>query len=317
MRISNLVSTAHSINHSIEAMVLPQLIRPQTVFSEEDLGRLSNDVSTALAKTHQLCQKMNGKPEDLPTPSFRAYQWLKFIEERDWLFAHAHAIDDFYRLLPPLFPNLKLGNISKSLEIEIYHSAYLFRSSQKGRKVFLEVNEGFIQAPTAIKQTLLETALKRRTVKRLNVIKAYTGQADYRVISAALQANNGGNRLAGRGKYFDLTVVFGRVNNQYFEGSLSQPRLTWSSRRTTRRLGAYHPESDTITINRRLDSADIPLYLLEYVMYHEMLHKKIGLKEVNGRRYAHTKIFRDAERKFESYQQAEALIKELNQKNLF
>ena len=317
MRISNLVSTAHTINHSIEAMVLPQLNRPQTVFSEERLDRLSNEISTALAKTHTLCQKMNGKPEDLPTPSFRAYQWLKFIEERDWLLAHAHAIDDFYRLLPPLFPKLKMGSISNSLEIEIYHSAYLFRSRQKERKVFLEVNEGFIQAPTLIKQTILETALKRRTTKRLNVIKAYTNQADYRAISAILQANNGGNQLAGRGKYFDLTAIFRQVNRQYFDGSLSQPRLTWSSRKTTRRLGAYHPESDTITINRRLDSADIPAYLLEYVMYHEMLHKKIGLKEVNGRRYAHTKIFRDAEQKFESYQQAEALIKKLNQMNLF
>ena len=52
-------------------------------------------------------------------------------------------------------------------------------------------------------------------------------------------------------------------------------------------------------------------------MYHEMLHKKIGLKEVNGRRYAHTKKFRDAEQKFESYAQAESLIKKLNQMNMF
>jgi predicted metal-dependent hydrolase len=203
------------------------------------------------------------------------------------------------------------------LEIEIYHSAYLFRSKQNGRKAFLEINEGFIHAPVQVKQAILEAALKRRTAKRLDAIKAYTAQPEYRKISAALQSNDGGNRLAGRGEHFDLCETFNKVNDRYFENKLPQPRLLWSSRKTTRRLGAYHPESDTITINRRLDSADIPAYLLEYVMYHEMLHKKIGLKEVNGRRYAHTKKFRDAEQRFESYTQAEALIKKLNQMNLF
>jgi hypothetical protein len=52
-------------------------------------------------------------------------------------------------------------------------------------------------------------------------------------------------------------------------------------------------------------------------MYHEMLHKKIGLKEVNGRRYAHTQAFRNAEKKFAAYQQAEDFIKKMNQMNLF
>ena len=317
MRISNLVSNAHAINISIEAMVLPQLTQAETIYAEADLGQIAEDIAAVLQRTQALCQKMKGKPEDLPTPSFRAYQWLKFLSEKGMLLAHAAALDEFYRLLPPLFPNLKLESISRSLEIEIYHSAYLFRSKQNGRKAFLEINEGFIHAPVQVKQAILEAALKRRTTKRLNVIKSYTAQSGYREISAALQANDGGNQLAGQGKHFDLCKTFNKINTQYFNDQLPQPRLLWSSRKTTRRLGAYHPESDTITINRRLDSPEIPAYLLEYVMYHEMLHKKIGLKEVNGRRYAHTKKFRDAEQRFEAYEQAEALIKKLNQMNLF
>ena len=317
MRISNLVSNAHAINHSIEAMVLPQLNQPETLFAEADLTHITLDIDAVLQKTQALCRKMNGKPEDLPTPSFRAYQWLKFMAESKWLRMHAEALDGFYRQLPLLSPKLKLGTISHSLEIEIFHSAYLFRSKQKDRKVYLEINEGFIQAPVPVKQVILEAALKRRTSRRLNAIKSYTTQPAYREISSALQSNDGGNQLAGRGQHFDLGTIYRKVNRDYFTNSLPQPRLLWSSRRTTRRLGAYHPESDTITINRRLDSADIPAYLVEYVMYHEMLHKKIGLKEVNGRRYAHTKKFRDAEQKFESYAQAESLIKKLNQMNMF
>ncbi|MDK2980856.1 MAG: hypothetical protein PWQ55_1203 [Chloroflexota bacterium] len=317
MRIANLVSNAHAVNHAIEALVFPQLARSESHFDPADLNRIARDIDAIVERTQKLCRKMNGQPEDLPTPSFRAYQWLKFLSEPQWLRLHTAALDEFYRLLPPLFPKLKLDKISTSLEIEIYHSAYLFRSRQKGHKVFLEVNEGFIQAPASVKQTILEAALKRRTSKRLTTIKAYAGEDGYSEVSAALQANQGGNQLAGRGRHYDLGELYRKINHSYFDDSLPQPRLTWSSRRTTRRLGAYHPESDTITINRRLDSADVPVYLVEYVLYHEMLHKKIGLKEVNGRRYAHTRKFRDAERRFASYEEAEAMIKKLNQSNMF
>lgn len=313
MRISNLVSTAHLFNHHINLWVLPQLTQSAFVVPETEFNILLAELNQTLQKTQALCHKMNGKPEDLPTPSFRAYQWLKFLAQPDWALAHTLALNDFYRQLSPLFPNLNINKISQSLDLEIYHSAYLFRSRQKERKVYLEINEGFINAPAEVKQTILEAAVKRRTTKRLNVIKSYASRPDYQAITSALQANNGANQLAGRGRCYDLSTIYQKVNLHYFNASLEQPRLMWSSRKTTRRLGSYHPESDTITINLRLDSTDIPPYLVEYVMYHEMLHKKIGLKEINGRRYAHTKTFRDAEQKFEYYKEAEEFIKRLNQ----
>ena len=45
--------------------------------------------------------------------------------------------------------------------------------------------------------------------------------------------------------------------------------------------GYYDPHSNTITINRRFDTADTPRVLVEYVMYHEMLHQHLGV-EANG-----------------------------------
>jgi hypothetical protein len=44
-------------------------------------------------------------------------------------------------------------------------------------------------------------------------------------------------------------------------------------------------------------------------MYHELLHKVMGSKVVNGRRYAHTPAFREAERAFPRYEEAEAFLK--------
>jgi hypothetical protein len=44
-----------------------------------------------------------------------------------------------------------------------------------------------------------------------------------------------------------------------------------------------------------------------------MLHQHLGIKEVNGRRYAHTSAFKKAERKFKDQKVAEELVKSVNQ----
>ena len=83
--------------------------------------------------------------------------------------------------------------------------------------------------------------------------------------------------------YFDLKVLFIDINHEYFKGKLEQPRLMWSARRSKRRLGYYDPQSNTITISRRFDTEDTPRLLVEYILYHEMLHQHLGTREVNGR----------------------------------
>ena len=220
----------------------------------------------------------------------------------------------FYRILLDLFPRLKLKTLPKKIQIDCYHSSYLFRNRQKEGKVYLEINEGFINAPEKIKEAILKAALQRRTAARLRTIKAFTTTPEYAQIHASLQNNAGANKLAGNGCVYNLVDIFARINRQYFESQLEQPRLVWSARKSippVRNIPArcrYHHYQQTAWIGR-----DIPEYLVEYVMYHEMLHKKIGLKEVNGRRYAHTKAFRDAEKQFNQYKEAEAFIKKLNQ----
>jgi hypothetical protein len=41
---------------------------------------------------------------------------------------------------------------------------------------------------------------------------------------------------------------------------------------------------DAIVISRTLDSAEIPQFILEYVLYHEMLHVRHAPRLINGRR---------------------------------
>lgn len=103
-----------------------------------------------------------------------------------------------------------------------------------------------------------------------------------------------------------LGESFNRVNEKYFFGLVERPNLTWHD--SIRRLGSYEYGTDTISMSKVL-GADTNL--LDYVMYHEMLHKKHKFHCKNGRIHHHTKEFREMERKFDNSQEMEERIKSL------
>ncbi|MEA3349379.1 MAG: hypothetical protein U9Q82_02015 [Chloroflexota bacterium] len=67
-------------------------------------------------------------------------------------------------------------------------------------------------------------------------------------------------------------------------------------------------------ISISLDDSDVPTYLIDFIMYHELLHKKIGQKIINGRIYSHTSEFRAAESEFHHYEKAETALNDLARK---
>ena len=84
---------------------------------------------------------------------------------------------------------------------------------------------------------------------------------------------------------------------------------------STSKLGSYEYGSDTISISNNLISASKEI--LDYVMYHEILHKKHKFENRKGRNYHHTAKFRNDERKFENWEKIERELKNINQKRLF
>jgi predicted metal-dependent hydrolase len=103
-----------------------------------------------------------------------------------------------------------------------------------------------------------------------------------------------------------LSESFDRVNEKYFFSIIEKPNLQWG-KESVRKLGSYEYGSDTITISKILLNADN--VLLDYIMYHEMLHKKHKFYTNNGRSFHHTKEFRDSEKKFENYESIEQMLK--------
>lgn len=111
-----------------------------------------------------------------------------------------------------------------------------------------------------------------------------------------------------KGAVYDLEEIFATVNAHYFGNALPKPMLTWSAKKTYRILGHHDATHNHITISQSLDSAETPRYIVEYVVFHEMLHIAHPTKTINGRRYFHTPEFRRDEQKFAKYDDAERWI---------
>ena len=106
----------------------------------------------------------------------------------------------------------------------------------------------------------------------------------------------------------ELEKSFHRMNEKFFEGNMDKPNLVFANESFSK-LGSYEYGTDTIhmsTIFQNLPSEEHQY--LDYVMYHEMLHKKHTFKVKNGRHQAHTTLFRQDERKFGEHTEKELTL---------
>ncbi len=122
------------------------------------------------------------------------------------------------------------------------------------------------------------------------------------------------NKTAGQ--FYDLETVFNNCNEHRFEGKMPRPAiLTWSARSNKRVMGSYDIKNDVLSINRALDSADVPDFVLDFIMYHELLHKALGVKtDSAGRNRAHSAEFRRYEQSHPDYLRAQEFIKNFSSK---
>jgi hypothetical protein len=110
--------------------------------------------------------------------------------------------------------------------------------------------------------------------------------------------------LPPQGRCFDLKAIFDDLNRRHFEGSLEPVRIGWSPIRSRTMLGHYDSSHGTITITRWLDGPRVPRYVVEYLVFHEMLHVRIPVERRLHRRVVHPPEFAAAERAFPDYARA-------------
>jgi len=114
-----------------------------------------------------------------------------------------------------------------------------------------------------------------------------------------------------QGQYYNLEEIFHRLNRDHFQGRLRLPRLGWSAEASLTLLGHHDSAHGTITISRMLDSSSVPLDVVEYLVYHEMLHIVYPVQRRGHRRVIHTREFQEAERRFPNYRPVQQTLKSI------
>jgi hypothetical protein len=247
-------------------------------------------------------------------PSQRAYQWLTFLAETENTLSAAAALGLARQVLAATTWPRRKGIAGCPVVIEFYPSASLYRmrpeEQRPGATLRVTISAGYLYAPADVLEAVLRAALGYGRAARAR-LQAYALGDDFSETTQALELATEPPAGGLRGAHYDLERVFETVNAACFGGRLARPRLTWSGSVARRRLGYYQPAADRLVISRALDAAGVPACAIELVMYHELLHKHLGVQMVNGRQVAHTERFRQAERGFPEYEAAEAFLKNL------
>ena len=110
------------------------------------------------------------------------------------------------------------------------------------------------------------------------------------------------------GEQFNLEEIFDRLNEKYFNSLLGRPRLSWSRTPSRTLLGHWDAAHNAIIVSRIFDRPATPRYLVEYILYHEMLHLKHPVEHNSGRRCVHSAAFREEEQRFPRFAAAKHLL---------
>lgn len=215
-----------------------------------------------------------------------------------------------------VFRTLKPRTIMPAIRVRFQSSASGTSSvSWQDGALQVSIAELFRPAPDTVQEALAWILLsklfrKRAPAKQLDRYRRFINRKDVVQQMEAVRRERGRKRmLAPQGKCFDLIKIFEDLNFHYFHGLMARPAIGWSPTSSRTILGHYDTAHHAIVISRLLDEPQVPLYAVEYVMFHEMLHLRFPEQRNGSRRCVHTKEFKNAEEEFPDYQRANDWIR--------
>ena len=108
------------------------------------------------------------------------------------------------------------------------------------------------------------------------------------------------------------------VDDPYSFGQVAAANAKTRLRRSvSRALATYNYDTRTIRVSPVLDAPFVPAYVLQWVVYHELLHHLLPVTRSGGRFRYHTHQFRLYERAFRQYEEAKKWEKEHLEQLLF
>lgn len=179
----------------------------------------------------------------------------------------------------------------------------------------VDISDLLESAPAPIQEALayiLVAKLFRKTPEPhiLARYQRYLNRSDMRRVLHSVKRERGRKLIRGpKGETYDLQKIFEDLNFRYFDGLMSQPQLGWSRKPSRTTLGHYDPSHHVIVLSSLLDARHCPRLLVEFVMFHEMLHLRYPTEHKGLRRCVHTQQFKLAEQKFSEYADAKKMLR--------
>lgn len=176
--------------------------------------------------------------------------------------------------------------------------------------VYVRLHRMFLHSPPAVVRAVAG-GVRRRSRHADALVRRFMNENLHRVRKLPRKLPP----LHTVGSVHDLAQVFQRLNARFFSGGLRVP-LTWGrgsgrARRGGLTFGSYDPVLGLIRIHPVLDRREVPLFFLESVVYHEMLHHHMGgVPDGAGRTVYHSRAFREAEARYPWHREALAWEKE-------
>ena len=184
-------------------------------------------------------------------------------------------------------------------------------------KLLVRLSDLLEGAPEAVLESISHILLAK--IYRVPIVREhstryrrYVGSSEIRRKAHLIREIRGRKRISTpRGKMYNLEAIFEDLNARFFYGLLARPQIAWSRDHSRTRLGHYDPARNTIVVSRVLDHPRVPRYVVEYIVYHEMLHLRHPVRLRGSRRSVHSHEFQADEKLFPRLDRAKQFLRQL------
>lgn len=98
----------------------------------------------------------------------------------------------------------------------------------------------------------------------------------------------------------NINELYNEVVNEMWNGSYEGiSGISWTDKPYKTYYGVYYPDNNSIKINSVLNSKNVPVEVIKFVIYHEMLHRDY---------HKHDKTFRELEHQYPKYEEWEHFL---------
>lgn len=277
--------------------------------SSEQITALLDQLKTIVQSIEQICTDAGLSPAHLSRVAQPIYGWLNFLLDTQNLEQHLLTV----RRIQNLVLSSKLIEHHSLLTIELTVMTPLYRQRKNTQGIQLKLHEGFLAADDSVFDALAKTLRHGKQRNTSSALRQFSTSAPFIEITRSIEQWYQAKTHETQGVYHNLQTAFERVNSIYFAGQLQAPKLNWSQTFTHSKFGHYDSIRDQIMLSRSLDTLEVPEYVVDFIVYHELLHKVHGARWVNGQKRSHTSAFHRDEHKFKEFHLAKQRLEQLAQ----